>query len=68
MQYEKIVRHLDHEIANLETAKLLLNGKAAIRQSVRSTVPSKRRRMSVEGRAAIVAAQKKRWAMHKNAA
>ncbi len=59
--YEEIINSLDSEIRNLETAKKLLGG---------STAPKKPsgRVVSAEGRANMIAAQKRRWAKAKKSA
>jgi hypothetical protein len=76
MQYEKIVRDLDQEIANLQIAKGLLTGEAAVtsiaarnrKPPISVPIRKSKRRMSPEGRERIAEAQRKRWALHRNAA
>jgi hypothetical protein len=58
MQIYEIIAALDEEIARLEQVRSLLSG-ASTSTTTQST---KKRTMSVEGRARIVAAQKARWA------
>jgi hypothetical protein len=60
MDLAAIVQEIDAEISRLEKARALLTDHIA-------PVPLKRvrRAMSAEGRAAIAAAQKKRWAKAK---
>jgi hypothetical protein len=55
MDTTAIIQFIDAQIARLEQAKAVLNG---------HTTPAKRvrRKMSADGRARIVAAQKARWA------
>jgi hypothetical protein len=69
MDTTEIIQTIDAEIARLERARALLNGHTAQVRSGRpigskATPAAKplRRKMSAEGRARIVAAQKARWA------
>ena len=60
MDHDAIVQTLDEEISRLKKARALLTDHTT---PLKRGVPTGRRRMmSAEGRAAIVAAQKKRWA------
>ena len=63
MDVNGIIAALDSEIATLKQARAVL---AAHRGSV-DKVPTKKRHLSPEGRAQIVAALKKRWAKKKRA-
>jgi hypothetical protein len=72
MDTTEIIQTIDAEIARLEKARALLNGKttspAKRGRPSRLTViatPKPRRKMSAEGRARIAAAQKARWAKAK---
>jgi hypothetical protein len=60
MDLPAIVQSIGDAISRLEKARALLTGHAAPLK--RGMPPAKRRTMSAEGRAKIVAAQKKRWA------
>jgi hypothetical protein len=70
MDTTPIIQFIDAEIARLEQAKTLLNGHATPAKRGRpigskatpQTAKPVRRKMSPEGRARIVAAQKARWA------
>ena len=73
MGTKQIIAELDTEIARLQQAKSLLSGISEKRKPGRpkgSTTPiaTKKRKMSPEGRARIVAAVKARWAKAKKAA
>ena len=73
MGTKQIIAELDTEIARLQQAKSLLSGTPEKRKLGRpkgSTTPiaTKKRKMSPEGRARIVAAVKARWAKAKKAA
>ena len=69
-----LLASIDQEIARLQQAKAaLLDGtttrKAKPRAKKAASAPTvKRRKLSAEGRARIVAAVKKRWALQKKAA
>ena len=63
MDLDAIVQTLDVEIGRLEKARALLTDHTAPRQ--RRVSIGGRRMMSAEGRAAIAAAQRKRWAKAK---
>jgi hypothetical protein len=74
MDTKEIIETIDAEIARLEKARALLNGdstSAARHQRSQISKPTstpkgrKRRKISVEGRARIAAAQKARWAKAK---
>jgi hypothetical protein len=58
MQIYEVIAALDEEIARLEQVRSLLSGAPT---SITSQ-PTKKRTMSAEGRARIIAAQKVRWA------
>jgi hypothetical protein len=67
MGTKQIIAELDAEIARLEQAKSVLAGETVRRKPGRpkgaTAVPTvKKRKMSPEGRARIVAAVKARWA------
>jgi hypothetical protein len=76
MGIKKILAELDVEIARLKQAKGLLTGETVKRGPGRPkatpaptvTSTKKKRKMSPEGRARIVAAVKARWAKQKKAA
>jgi hypothetical protein len=78
MDTTSIIEKIDQEIARLQQAKAALNGVDAPRKAGRpkttektstaTSVKSVKRAMSVEGKARIAAAQKKRWAKMKRAA
>jgi hypothetical protein len=72
METKKILAALDTEIARLQEAKALLTGTTVKRAPGRpkgtSAPVAKKRKMSAEGRARIVAAVKARWAKQKKAA
>jgi hypothetical protein len=72
MDTAEILQTIDAEIARLERARALLNGHTApvkrgrpIASNASTTTKAPRRKMSAEGRARIVAAQKARWAKAK---
>ena len=72
MSVNDILSLLDAEIAKLQQARALLAGAGKIKLELKS-VPTakpkrKKRKLSKEGRAHIVAAQKARWAATKEAA
>jgi len=72
MPIKQIIAELDTEIARLEQTKALLTGETVKRMPGRpkgATPPPavKKRKMSPEGRARIVAAVKARWAKAKKA-
>lgn len=60
MDLEKAIASIDTEIRALKQAKAALVGRGRPAKTVR-----KKRRLSPEGRARIVAAVKKRWAAQK---
>ena len=60
MDLEKIIASIDAEIEALQQAKAILHGQGRSAKTVR-----KKRHLSAEGRARIVAAVKKRWAAQK---
>ena len=63
MNTDEIVQAIDAEISRLEKARALLTDHTApLKRGMRT---SGRRMMSAEGRAAIAAAQRKRWAKAK---
>lgn len=64
--YERIVSDLDQEISTLEMARSILTSNIAPKKPSAST--HTKRRMTPEGRAAIAAGQKRRWAKVKKAA
>jgi hypothetical protein len=71
MEMKQILTELDAEIARLQQAKALLAGETVKRGPGRpkaAPAPTKKRKMSPEGRARIVAAVKARWAKQKKAA
>jgi hypothetical protein len=70
METSKLLAEIDAEIARLQQARALLNGKEVKRQPGRPAkkTTAKKRTMSAEGRARIAAAQKARWANAKKAA
>jgi len=75
----EIVSALDAEIARLQQAKTILQGIGGTAkrgrgrpaksqdplEAILTTRPSKKRRVSAEGRARIAAAQKARWTAHR---
>ena len=63
MNVKDILIELDAEIVRLQQARRLLTGGKG--ELARSAKKSARRRMSRQGRANIIAAQKKRWAKAK---
>jgi hypothetical protein len=73
MDTTPIIQFIDAEIARLEQAKTLLNGQTEPAKRGRQigsgatprTAKPVRRKISPEGRARIVAAQKARWAKAK---
>jgi hypothetical protein len=73
MDTTEIIQTINAEIARLEKARALLNGHIGAPAKRGGPVSSKltavlkpgRRKMSAEGRARIVAAQKARWAKAK---
>jgi hypothetical protein len=72
MDTAEILQTIDAEIARLEQVRALLNGHTApvkrgrpIGSNATTTTKAPRRKMSAEGRARIVAAQKARWAKAK---
>jgi len=72
MDLRQIIVELDAEISRLQQAKDLLTGETAKRKPDRpkgaTPAPAvKKRKMSPEGRARIVAAVKARWAKAKKA-
>jgi hypothetical protein len=79
MQINKILAELDSEIIRLQEAKSILTGTVYKHQAGSSKTPPevktlraassamKKHKISPEGRARIVAAQKKRWAKAKKA-
>jgi hypothetical protein len=68
MDTTEIIDTIDAEIARLEQVRSLLNGNPTPARrgrpisSTATTTKPPRRKMSAEGRARIVAAQKARWA------
>ena len=73
MSVKQIIAELDVEIARLEQARNILSGATVKRGPGRpklnpGTGIEKKRKMSAEGRARIVAAVKARWAKAKKAA
>jgi hypothetical protein len=69
MDTTEIIQTIDAQIARLEQAKAVLNGHTTpakrgrpIGSKATPTAKPLRRKMSAEGRARIVAAQKARWA------
>ncbi len=83
MNTEAIIEQIDAEISKLQQAKVLLNGvavastkravgrpKSVVAARILSVTPAKpvKRGMSVEGKARIAEAQKRRWAKTKRAA
>ena len=77
MDTAEIIAEIDLEIARLEKAKALITGQSATPKRGRPSTgkqmtvatsfeaPRKKRKISAEGRARIVAAQKARWAKAK---
>jgi hypothetical protein len=72
MDTAEILQTIDAEIARLEQVRALLNGHTApvkrgrpIGSNATTTTKAPRRKMSAEGRARIVVAQKARWAKAK---
>ena len=68
MNTTQIIAGIDEEIARLKQVKALLSGDSTKVTSKTSSAAKKRRPLSPEARARIVAAQKKRWAAAKKAA
>jgi hypothetical protein len=70
MSTDELLAQLDAEIGRLQQARALLNGEPVKRSPGRPTgaAPKKKRKMSPEGRARIVAAVKARWAKTKKKA
>jgi hypothetical protein len=78
MDTNSIIEKIDQEIARLQQARAALNGvdaprkvgrpKATEKTSTATAVNSVKRVMSAEGKARVVAAQKKRWAKVRRAA
>jgi hypothetical protein len=66
MNTTELITAIDAEITRLQQVRQLLNGN----DSTGVVIPKRKRKhvMSAEGRARIVAAQKKRWAQRKKAA
>jgi hypothetical protein len=74
MDTTEIIQTIDAEIARLEKARALLNGdstpaarleRSPVSKPTSTPKTKKRRKISVEGRARIAAAQKARWAKAK---
>lgn len=63
MDVDKIIAQVDAEIATLKQARAVLTGVSRSPKPVRR----KKRKLSPEGRARIVAALKRRWAAKKKA-
>jgi hypothetical protein len=67
METVKIFAEIDAEIRRLQQAKVILSGATIKRspgrpKSTTATAAKKKRKMSAEGRARLVAAVKARWA------
>jgi hypothetical protein len=67
MDHDTIVQAIDAEIRRLEQARALLTGhtaplKRGLPRTTQPVATRKRRKVSAEGRARMVAAQRKRWA------
>lgn len=67
MAMDDLIRSVHSEIARLQRARALPEGAESSRARVTFPVRTKHN-MSAEGRAKIAAAQRKRWAVHKEAA
>ena len=64
MQINEVIGALDEEIARLKQVRSLLMGDSTL-TTTKPVTATKKRTMSTEGRARIVAAQKARWAKFK---
>jgi hypothetical protein len=68
----EILQHIDHEIAQLQRARALLNGGASKTSKASRTVVArigkKKRNLTPEGRKRIAEAVKRRWERQKKAA
>jgi topoisomerase IA-like protein len=67
MNIAELLSSVDSEIARLQEARALLAGQDG-HSARRGKKPAKKHKMSAAGRAAIAAAQRKRWAKQKRAA
>jgi hypothetical protein len=68
---EEILRHIDHEIAQLQRARTLLSSGASKSTKTSGTGPGgqgKKRRLTPEGRKRIAEAVKRRWEKQRKAA
>jgi len=66
-----ILQHIDHEIAQLQRARALLNGGAGTASKASGTGVAKgkkKRRLTPEGRKRIAEAVKRRWEKQRKAA
>lgn len=66
--HEQIVAELDKEIARLQKARELLNGRVPSPFAATAKKGTKKRSLSAASRAKIAAAQKARWAKQKKSA
>jgi len=67
----EILRHIDHEIAQLQRARALLTGgasKTSKASAAGAAGKGKKRRLTPEGRKRIAEAVKRRWEKQKKAA
>jgi hypothetical protein len=71
MEMKSLLAEIDEELSRLKQARTLLAGAGEVKQATTATTKAGRRKgwkMSVEGRARIAEAQKKRWAARKKKA
>ncbi len=71
MGVAEILRHIDHEIAQLQRARALLSSGASTTSKTSGTGAArkgKKRRLTPEGRKRIAEAVKRRWERQKKAA
>lgn len=62
MEMRLLLAEIDEELNRLKQARALLAGTSDAKPAAATKKKTGRRKMSAEGRARIVAAQKKRWA------
>ena len=62
MEMRLLLAEIDEELNRLKQARALLAGTSDAKHAAATKKKTGRRKMSAEGRARIVAAQKKRWA------
>lgn len=68
MSITEIIVQLDHEIAQLQQARVLLaGGKPSPKRNVADPPVKKKRKLTPEGRKRIAEAVKRRWAAQKKA-